>query len=301
MSDEQPLLRELMKRAVHAARLAGERVMSHYGKDLEILSKGIGTHTGDCVTQADHDAQDLIFKSLFHDMENDPLLRDCALLSEEMDNHQDSRRFEKKYTFLIDPLDGTRGFIDHNNSFGVSIGLIRRDHTPVFGVVLLPATGKLFTGFHQSEAHLNGQVLSPADPDDGELVLYVSEAEIFPAANNRIWHQLCDGIKARTAITKIRPCVIGSPVHKGCLTAECSKPALYLGLPREVKGVSLWDMAAIAAIVSGAGGHVSDVFGEPLEFNRHGSTYIHHKGFLYCNSPGIAKAALAAYAELGQT
>jgi len=296
MSDEQSLLRQLMERAVDAAHLAGERIMSHYGQDLEILSKGIGTHTGDCVTQADHDAQALIFQSLFNDMENDPLLRDCALLSEEMDDLQQTKRFEKAYTFLVDPLDGTRGFIDHNNSFGVSIGLIRRDHSPVFGVVLLPAMQKLFTGFH--ETLLNGKKLAPADHNTDELVLYVSEAEIFPAANNQIWHKLCDGIKARTSITKIRPCVIGSPVHKGCLTAESSKPALYLGLPRKVKGVSLWDMAAIAAIVIGAGGHVSDVFGEPLELNRRGSTYVHHKGFVYCNSPAIAQAALAAYADL---
>jgi len=298
MSDDRALLREFMAQSVQAARLAGERIMSHYGKDLDVFSKGIGTHTGDCVTQADHEAQDVIFDHLFHRQYQDRLLDYCAVLSEEMADHEQSKRFEKDYTFLIDPMDGTRGFLDHNNSFGVSIGLIRQDHLPVFGVVFLPAFNKMFTGMYGEEAHMNGRRLQPASADSDTLTLFVSEAEIFPAENNARWHHICAEIKARCAIKHIRPSVIGSPVHKGCLTAESDSPALYLGLPRSEKGVSLWDMAATAAIVSGAGGHVSDVFGHPLELNRKESTYVHHKGFLYCNCGDIAKATLAAIATL---
>lgn len=298
MSQPPSFARELMVRAVNAANRAGEQIMSYYGQDLKVFSKGIDSHSGDCVTQADHDAQDIILKDMFHNFEQDPLLRDCALLSEEMDDYQQSRRFEKDYTFLIDPLDGTRGFLDHNNSFGVSIGLVQKDHTPVFGVVLLPAFRKLFTGFHKYEAHMNQQTLHAHDGSPETLVLYVSEAEIFPAENNALWHRICDGIQARTNVKKIRPCVIGSPVHKGCLTAESASAALYLGLPRAKKGVSLWDMAATAAIVTGAGGHVSDVFGDPLELNRAESTYVHHRGFLYCNRQDIAQATLMALSDV---
>lgn len=298
MSNPSELHRELMERAIGAAKRAGGRIMSYYGQDLEIFSKGIDSHTGDCVTRADHEAQDIIFEHLFNQFEDDPLLRDCAVLSEEMIDYHQSERFDKSYTFLIDPLDGTRGFLDHNNSFGVSIGLIQQDHTPVFGIVLLPAFGKLFSGFHGHKAWMNGRELQPPSSEHQTLTLYVSEAEIFPAEKNRIWHLLSDEIKARTSITKIRPSVIGSPVHKGCLTAENQQPALYLGLPRKEKGVSLWDMAATAAIVSGAGGHVSDIYGDLLELNRRESVYVHHKGFLYSNRKDVAEAVIAGLAKI---
>jgi len=283
----------LLARAVQAADLAAERIMSHYGRDLAIESKGIGTYSGDVVTRADKEAQAIIFETLRQD-EGDPLLADVAMLAEEMSDYSVSQRFEKSHTFIIDPLDGTRGFLDRTNSFAVSIALTARDGTPVFGVAVLPGFGKRYLGIHNQEASENGRRLAPPELTD-ELVLLVSEAEIFPPESNAAWHRICDAIKARTSVRKIRPHCLGSPVHKGCLTAAATTPTLYLGLPRADKGVSVWDLAAIAAITSGAGGWVSDMYGNPLELNRRDAIYCHHKGFLFCNHKAIAQAALKAF------
>src|SRR5439155_5549593 len=47
--------------------------------------------------------------------------------------------------WLVDPLDGTREFVNRNSEFTVNIALVERD-TPVLGVVLAPASGRLFAG-----------------------------------------------------------------------------------------------------------------------------------------------------------
>lgn len=294
--DEQ--FQQLLSRAIEAAHKASDTILEYYGKDLEIWDKGIGTHTGDCVTEADHKAQDIIFETMFNDaFSTDPLLRNIAVLAEEMPDYSASKRFEKDYTFLIDPLDGTRGFLDHNNSFATSIGLIKKDGTPVFGVVQLPGFRRTYVGVHNHRTEENGRAITPCELGK-ELVLLVSEAEIFAAEKNKVWHHVCDTIKAKTGIETIRPQVIGSPVHKGCYTIAGGKPTLYLGLPRARKGVSLWDLAAIAPIVTGAGGFVSDAYGQPLELNRAASTYAHHKGFLFCSHEKVALATLEALSSL---
>ena len=288
---------ELLKRAIRAAEEAGDRIMGYYGTNLKVDNKGLGSFSGDVVTKADVEAQQIIYDILFAKGDQDPLLKDIAVLGEE-DDHNTSKRFERPYTFLIDPLDGTRGFLDRTNSFAVSIGLVQRDGTPVFGVVLLPALGRRYVGIHETKCTENGEILSQRDLANSELVLWLSEAEMFPAVKNSIWHGICRHIKDTTPIAKIRPQVLGSPVHKGCNTIAGAGPALYVGLPRSSKGVSLWDLAAIAAIVTGAGGWASDIHGQPLELNRRDNTYVHHKGFLFSTHEALARAVIEAYENM---
>lgn len=286
----------LLERAMTAAKQAGACIMEFYGKDLAVWCKGIGSHSGDCVTQADYEAQRVIFEELFNDgFSKDPLLSNVAVLAEEMADYSQSKRFVKDYCFIIDPLDGTRGFLDHTNSFASSIGFIQQDGTPIFGVACLPAYNRIYVGVHNHRCEENGAPLTRVPLGD-ELVLLVSEAEIFAPDRNAIWHQLCNHIKKETSIKTIRPQVVGSPVHKGCYTIACGQAALYLGLPRPKRGVSLWDLAAITSIVTGAGGFASDAFGKRLDLNRRDSIYAHHKGFLFCSHPALAQVTLDALA-----
>ncbi|MCB1044797.1 MAG: hypothetical protein KDC35_17775 [Acidobacteria bacterium] len=292
MGSEQ--FRPLLGLLKQAARDAGKRILEHYGGDYQVFNKGIGTRTGDVVTQADHDAQDIIFNHL-DAPHHSQLMADIAVLAEEMTDHAVSERFTKPYTLLIDPMDGTRGFMDHNNSFGVSIGLIKKDGTPVLGVVFLPALDQFLVGIHQQETQVNGvQVRCDRSPESN-LTLWLSEAEFFPAERNAVWHLLCRDLKNATAVKKIAPVVVGSPVHKGCNLVTHDGPSLYVGLPRREKGVSLWDMGAIASIVTGAGGWVSDIYGNPLELNRADSTFVHHRGFVFATHPNHGEAIVASF------
>ncbi|MCB9396849.1 MAG: hypothetical protein H6510_03425 [Acidobacteria bacterium] len=274
--------------SVEAATRATARILQHYQGEYEVYKKDIGTHTGDIVTEADHDAQALILEVLY--TAADELREQTAIVAEEMTDHHPDDRYRKPYVFLIDPLDGTRGFVDRTNSFAVSIGLVEQDGTPVFGVVSLPAIGRFYTGWAKEKSSCNGIALNP--PQIGsELVLWVSEAEIYPQEKNPLWHALTADLKAQLGIKKCRPTVLASPVHKGCnlLTGDAG---LYLGLPRRNKGVSLWDLAGVAAVIQGAGGWVSDVAGQPLELNRRESVYCHHKGFVMASNPEVGKATV---------
>ena len=293
---EPEKLKALIHLSKSAARKAGRRIMEHYGGDFVIYDKAIGTRTGDVVTQADHDAQDIIFEELDHPR-NQHIMADIAVLAEEMEDHGVSERFEKPFTMVIDPMDGTRGFIDHTNSFAVSIGLVARDGTPIFGVAYLPALDIFAVGIHQTETAINGKSVRFESEWGDRLTMWLSEAEFFPSERNAVWHSLSDVLKAECGIHRIYPVVVGSPVHKGCNLLTHQAPSLYVGLPRREKGVSLWDLAAIASIVSGAGGWVSDLYGEPLELNRKESTFAHHRGFVFATHAPLAKTVIRSFQE----
>lgn len=288
-SEERQGLMPLFELACQAACEARERILAHYQGEFETYRKEIGTHTGDIVTSADHEAQQVILQRLA--CAPAELLRQVALVAEEMEDHQFAARFERPYLFLIDPLDGTRGFVDRTNSFAVSIALVRQNHQALFGVVDLPGVGHHFSGWVDGPVYGNGLPLRSKELAGQELVLWVSEAEIFPADKNHLWHALIASLRARLPIARARVQVLASPVHKGAQLLS-GPPGLYLGLPRRSKGVSLWDMAAIAALVQGAGGHVSDVRGDALELNRRESTYCHHQGFVLASHPAIGQEVL---------
>jgi 3'-phosphoadenosine 5'-phosphosulfate (PAPS) 3'-phosphatase len=288
-SEERQTLLPLFDLARQAAAEASERILAHYQGEFEMFRKEIGTHTGDIVTSADHEAQRVILQRLA--CASPALLEQTALLAEEMADHQFAERFQRPYVFLIDPLDGTRGFVDRTNSFAVSIGLVRQNHQPLFGVVDLPGIGHQFSGWADGPVFGNGLALRPRELAGQELVLWVSEAEIFPSEKNHLWHALIASLRARLPISRARVQVLASPVHKGVQLLS-SPPGLYLGLPRRSKGVSLWDLAAIAALVQGSGGHVSDARGEALELNRQESTYCHHHGFVFASHPEIGEEVL---------
>lgn len=289
----------LLERCQRAAELASQKIMSLYDKGLEGHTKGLdGHYSGDVVTVADTESQRIIMETLFVEGEHDPLFAEVAVVGEENLNLQDEARCHKPYTLLIDPLDGTRGFLDRTNSFGVSIGLVSQQGSPIFGVAQLPGLGLRYAGVAGQSSLCNNFELKPPPLKSQTLVCYVSEAEIFPAANNRLWHQLMQHLVAELSLAGARIQCLGAPVHKGCLASGGTAPALYLGLPREPKGVSLWDLAAVASIVSGAGGWVSDCHGQPLELNRQDTTYVHHRGFVFANQPDVGRESVRILQEL---
>ena len=87
------------------------------------------------VTQADTIANELIVTGLKREFPNDGILAE-----ESVDT---KRRLEKSRVWMVDPLDGTNGFIDGNGDFAVQIGLAE-DGQCVLGVVYQPLTGVLY-------------------------------------------------------------------------------------------------------------------------------------------------------------
>src|ERR1041384_5971443 len=106
-----PLARELQV-AIKLARAAGAAALVHYGGPLQIVHK---SENEDPVTQADYAANELIVRGLTTEFPAD------GLLSEE--SVDTVRRLDRARVWIVDPLDGTKGFIAGNGDFAVQIGL----------------------------------------------------------------------------------------------------------------------------------------------------------------------------------
>src|SRR5688572_29552628 len=124
-----------MEKALEIARRlaleAGSILMQYYQQAVAIDWKA----PGDPVTAADREASTLIVSNLAREFP------DHAILSEEEPDNLE--RLDESHVWMVDPMDGTREFIEHRPDFAVQIGLVHKQ-TPVLGVVYQPTTGKLY-------------------------------------------------------------------------------------------------------------------------------------------------------------
>src|SRR5436309_5083711 len=127
---------------------AGNILMDYYKRGISIDWKA----PGDPVTAADREASELIVSGVTREFP------DYGVLCEE--EPDDLSRLQRTHVWMIDPMDGTREFIEHRGEFAVQIGLVV-DGTPVLGVVYQPTAGKLYYGAKGSGAFLesNGAVV----------------------------------------------------------------------------------------------------------------------------------------------
>src|SRR5262245_28031862 len=110
---------------------AGAVLMDYYQRTVSVDWKA----PCDPVTAADRQASELIVTNLAREFPHHALLSE-----EEPDN---LRRLTESHVWMIDPMDGTREFIEHRGEFAVQIGLVI-DGAPVLGVVYQPTTEKLY-------------------------------------------------------------------------------------------------------------------------------------------------------------
>ena len=155
--------------------------------------------------------------------------------------------------WLVDPLDGTKDFVDRNGEFTVNIALID-GHAPVLGVVAVPVTGVAYAAARRLGAHRHDA--------DGASVLRARA----PAA--RPWRVAASrshaDARTETFIRNLGPSErvsIGSSL-KFCLVAE-GEIDIY---PR-FGPTCEWDTAAAQCVVEQAGGRVTDTGLEPLRYN----------------------------------
>ncbi len=155
--------------------------------------------------------------------------------------------------WLIDPLDGTKEFIQRNGEFTVNIALIQNGRT-TYGVVHVPATNTTYVGGAGKEtlkfSEVGQERIRVSAPHDGPLRVVASRSHMSPETQEYI-----------DALGPVDVVAAGSSL-KFCRVAEGSADVYpRLGPTME------WDTAAAQAIVEGAGGQV--LSGDaPLTYNR---------------------------------
>ena len=120
--------------ALELAREAGAAILDFYEGPLDIRQKA-SAEDREPVTQADTIANEIIVARLRQEFPDDGILAEESI--------DTSHRLDKSRVWMIDPLDGTSGFIEGNGDFAVQIGLSERGEC-VLGVVYLPLTGVLY-------------------------------------------------------------------------------------------------------------------------------------------------------------
>jgi myo-inositol-1(or 4)-monophosphatase len=169
-------------------------------------------------------------------------------LSEE--TADDLARLNKQRLWVVDPLDGTREFVQGIPEWCVSIAWVQ-DGEALAGGILNPATGETFLGSRNTGVQRNGVParVSPRTELPGALVLG-SRSEFKRGE----WKQFQDGSLV------LRP--VGSVAYKLALVAAGLADATWTLVPKHE-----WDVAAGTALVQAAGGIVRNLDGSPVSFN----------------------------------
>lgn len=234
--------------AVDLARAAGQTILAEYEKPLRVEQK---SHDDDVepVTQADRIANELIVNGLKAEFPSDGILAEESVDTE--------RRLSKSRVWMVDPLDGTNGFIDGNGDFAVQIGLVE-DGEPVIAVVYLPLSRVLYRAVAG-----NGSWIERPQRETERAT--VSERQTFAtmrlAASRSHRSPRMNKVVERFGFREeVQRGSVGIKV--GLLVEQqCD---VYIHLSSRTKQ---WDTCAPQLILTEAGGRLTDLFGRPLNYN----------------------------------
>ena len=227
-------MNSILTRICQIARDAGDLILDIYN-DQERFQQVDWKQDNSPLTLADRLANQLIERMLQKHFPNTPIL------SEEGKQISYEKRRSWEAFFLVDPLDGTKEFINRNGEFTVNIALVV-DQSPVLGVVHAPALEKTYFGSHKDGAWL--------DSKDGLANIKVSkktEGRIAVRSKSHPSPEEEIVLHEHNATE----CVSGGSSLKFCLVAEGSADIYYRHGP-----TMEWDVAAGQAVVQAAGGRV---------------------------------------------
>ncbi len=238
-------LQLLMPELIALARRAGDAILEVYKQDFSVTHKADDSP----LTQADLASHVMIRDALA------ALTPEVPLLSEESAGIDFHTRSGWSEYWLVDPLDGTKEFVNRNGEFTVNIALIQ-NHEAVGGVVYVPVSGVCYTGISETGAmrYSPGQApvqISVRRPCADPIVVVGSRSHANPKLEQHL-----------AALGDYQLVSMGSSL-KFCLLAE-GKADFY---PR-LGPTSEWDTAAAHAVVTAAGGSIIKLDGQALEYNR---------------------------------
>jgi 3'(2'), 5'-bisphosphate nucleotidase len=234
--------------AVEIARVAGAAILEHYDRPIRVEQKNSADDV-EPVTQADRIANELIVTRLKHEFPDDGILAE-----ESVDT---KRRLGKSRVWMVDPLDGTNGFIDGNGDFAVQIGLVE-EAQPVVAVVYQPLTGVLYRAIRGTGTWIERTQFPPRGARVSDTTTL---ADMRLAASRSHRSPRMNKVVARFGFREeVQRGSVGIKVGL-LIEQQCD---VYIHLSPRTKQ---WDTCAPELILTEAGGRVTDLFGYPLNYN----------------------------------
>ncbi len=244
--------------AIQAARQAGQLLMDHFGKDLQVKYKA----PGNPVTELDGLTQRLIADQLRQ------AFPDYGFLGEE-DNASSSGVGAR---WIVDPIDGTINYFHDHPLFVVSIAL-EKDGQIAVGVVYAPYLDELYAAEKGKGATLNSKTIQVSKTDE------INKAVLGSGFPYNVWYDENDNLEQWRRFTKVALATrtTGSAAYDLCYVAAGRLDGYW-----ELK-LETWDAAAATLIVKEAGGLVTQVDGQPyhhLHRNLLASNGVLHQAML---------------------
>jgi len=237
-------LASLVEPVVILSEDAGRMILEVYSTDFEVQNKSDESP----LTKADLASHLCIVAGLGQ------LTPDIPIISEEagLPDFEERRQWDRYW--LIDPLDGTREFVNRNGEFTVNIALIE-DNRPIFGVVHVPVQNKTYIG-------CEGIGAERRDGNNAPEAIHVASQSGTPV--RVVGSRSHRGASLDAYLTNLGEhdmVPMGSSL-KFCVVAEGGAD-IY---PR-LGPTSEWDTAAAQAVVEQAGGRVVTLDGKAMTYN----------------------------------
>jgi 3'(2'), 5'-bisphosphate nucleotidase len=194
---------------------------------------------------------------------------DIGIISEEIKNETYDNRKNLEWTWLVDPLDGTKEFIKKTGEFTVNIGLCHFG-VPVFGAVSIPVTGEIYCGIKDRGSYKmnkNTSLVKLEIPSKNLETLKTQQGSRIVASVSHL------NTETQTYIDQFNePSIVNAGSSIKLLWIAENKADVY---PR-IAPTSEWDTCAAHAVVKYAGGHVVKYSGmndvndseSELEYNK---------------------------------
>ena len=253
----------LLQLMIGAALEAGREIETIYGAGCASETKSDGSP----VTEADRRAEAIILRHL-------STVEDVPVLAEEEASAGRIPDIGERF-FLVDPLDGTRGFVERNGEFTVNIAYIEQG-SPLAGVIYVPDTRILYYGeqgsgaYRQLEGGAVERISTRSPPLEGLIVL--ASRTTAERTRARLSHLNIAGFEPSSSSLKF------------CILAEGGADVY----PRYGPTME-WDTGAGQAILEAAGGRVmalsDDTEAGPLRYGK-ASSGFENPNFIAWGSAG---------------
>jgi 3'(2'), 5'-bisphosphate nucleotidase len=253
-----------LEELIGAVRDAGLKAMDIYSREVDVALKADSSP----VTEADLAVDEILTKELVR------LFPDCPVVTEEQASTHVVDAKNGRF-FLVDPIDGTKEFINKTGEFTINIGLIE-NNVPIAGIVYAPAQGRLFIAETDGSCYeLNDdnfrKDLKVRNCGESSMIAVASRSHNTPETQSFLDDN------------GISDCVSAGSSLKFCVLAA-GEADIY---PRFGPTME-WDTAAGHAVLSGAGGQVLNIDGSPFKY---GKPDYRNPNFIAC-SPHAAKRCL---------
>ncbi len=242
---DQENRRKLLLQLIPVAEATGHLIKPYQHTDLTVTQKNDNTP----VTEADLAAHRHITEYLAQ------LTPGIPCLSEESPQIMIQGRRDWHVYWLIDPLDGTREFINGGDAYTINIALII-NHQPAIGLIHLPSSGETWYANRGDSAYYR-------DASGKQQIIQtrtLPSVAVVAIGYRRRFHGQLQHLLERLGAHEI--------IHRASSLKSCLVASARADLYPCFGPTSEWDTAAAQCIVEQAGGRITDMHMQPLSYNR---------------------------------